>query len=68
MRYLLEKIKNKNQCSSINKFMYETLCYKSSAFKNEKSNSNVNIYNILHLPFDMLCYSLDCMMVQYTMH
>ena len=22
--------------------------------KNEKSNSNVNIYKILHLPFDML--------------
>ena len=38
--------------------MYKKLCCKSSTLKNEKSNSNVNITKILHLPFDMLCYSL----------
>ena len=31
--------------------------------KNDKSNSNVNIYKILYLPFDMLCYLLEIMMV-----
>ena len=43
----------------INKFMYQKLCYKSSTLKNGKSNSNVNIPKILHLPFDMLYYSIE---------
>ena len=38
--------------------MYEKPYYKSSTLKNEKLNSNVSIYKILHLPFDMLFYSL----------
>ena len=40
-------------------FMYEELCYKSSTSKYEKSNSNINISNISHLTFDMLCFSLE---------
>ena len=51
MRYLLAKTEKKNQCSIINKFMYEKLCYKSSTLKNEKSNSNINISKISHLLF-----------------
>ena len=46
MRYLLAKIKNKNQCSIINKYMYEKLCYKRSILKNDKLNSNINISKI----------------------
>ena len=42
--------------------MYEKMCYKSSTLKDDKSNSNVNIYKILHLPFDMLFYSIDSIM------
>ena len=40
-------------------FMYEELCYKRSTSKYEKSNSNINISKISHLPFDMLCFSLE---------
>ena len=40
-------------------FMYAEFCYKSSTSKYEKSNSNINITKILHLPFDMLCFSLE---------
>ena len=36
--------------------------------KNKKSNINVNIYKILHLSFDMLCYSPEIMMVRWKMH
>ena len=36
-------------------FMHEELCCKISTSKYEKSNSNINISKILHLPFDMLC-------------
>ena len=36
--------------------------------KKRKSNSNVNISKIMHLTFDMLCYSLKMMMVRYKMH
>ena len=35
--------------------MYEESCYKISTSKYEKSNTNINISKILHLPFDMLC-------------
>ena len=62
MRDLSEKIENNNQCSIMNKFMHERLCYKSSTFKNEKLNGNINISEILHLPFDILCYLLKSMM------
>ena len=44
--------------------MYGKPCYKSSTFKNEKSDSNVNITKILHLPFYMLFYSLESMMAR----
>ena len=36
-------------------FMYEESCYKSSTLKYEKSNSNINISKMPHLPFDFLC-------------
>ena len=49
-------------------FMYEELCYKSSTSKYENSNSNINISNISHLPFDMLCFLLEKMMTQCSMH
>ena len=39
-------------------FMYEESCYKSSTSKYGKSNSNINISKISHLPFDMLCFHL----------
>ena len=68
MRYLLEKIENNNQCSLINKFMYEKLCYKSSTWKNEKSNSNIDISKISHLPFDILCYLLESMIAWCKNH
>ena len=48
--------------------MYEKLCYKSSTLKNEKSNSNVNISKISHLPFDILCYSIVIMIVRCKIH
>ena len=39
------------------KFVYVESCYKSSTSKYEKSNSNINITKISHLPFDMLFFS-----------
>ena len=48
--------------------MYEESCYKSSTSKYEKSNSNINISKILHLPFDILCVSLGKIMTQCSMH
>ena len=55
---LLAQIKTKNQCSIIDKFMYEKSCYKSSTLKNDKSNSNVNIskihFTIMHVPVDLV--------------
>ena len=48
--------------------MCEELYYKSSTSKYEKSNSNINISNILHLPFDMLCFSLGKMTTRCSMH
>ena len=36
--------------------------------KYEKSNSNINISNIVHLPFDMLCYLLESTMSQCRIH
>ena len=48
--------------------MYEKSCYKSSTLKDERSELNVNIFKILHLPFDMLCYSLKIMMVRSKMY
>ena len=68
MRDFLEKIKKKNQYNLINKFMHGKLCYKNSTLKNERSNSNVDIYNISNLPIDMLCYSIESMMVQCKIH
>ena len=40
-------------------FMYVESCYKSLTSKYEKSNSNINISKISHLPFDMLSFSLE---------
>ena len=48
--------------------MHEKLCYKSSTSKYEKSSSNINISNILPLPFDMLCYLLEYMMTLCKIH
>ena len=48
--------------------MNEKLCYKGSTFKNEKSNSNVNTYKIYHLPFGMLFYSIESVMVRCKIH
>ena len=67
MRYLLAGTENKNQCSILNKFMYEN-CATKVQQKKEKSNSNINIFNILHLPFDMLCYLIESMMVRCKMN
>ena len=36
--------------------------------KNEKSDINVNISSISHLPFDMLWYSLESTMVRCKTH
>ena len=47
-------------------FMYEELCYKSSTSKYEKSNSNINISKISHLPFDILCVFTRKMMTQVS--
>ena len=68
MRDSSEKFENNNQCSTINKYMYEKSCYKSSTSKYEKSNSNINIFKISHIPFDMLCYLLEIMMKLCKMH
>ena len=48
--------------------MYVKLCYKSLTFKNKKSNCNINISKVLHLPFYMLYYFLKSMMVQFKMY
>ena len=48
--------------------MYEKLFYKSYTSKNEKLNSNINISNIMHLPFDMLCYLTEIIMTLCNMH
>ena len=50
------------------KNMYEKLCYKSSTLKIEKLNNCNNISNVLHLPFDMLCYLLKSIMALWKMH
>ena len=68
MRDLSARIEKKDQCSLINKFIYEKLCYKSSTPKYKKLNSNINIYKIMHLTFDMLCYLLESIMTQWKMH
>ena len=39
-------------------FMYVKSCYKSSTSKYEKSNSNINISKISHLPFDIFVFHL----------
>ena len=67
MRYLSAKFEKKKQCSIIQKYIYEKLCYKSSTSKYEKLNSNINISTIMHLPFDMLCYLLESMMARCKM-
>ena len=59
MRDLSEKIESINQCSIINEFMNEKMCYKSSTSKYENTNINFNTSKISHLPFDMLCYLLE---------
>ena len=43
--------------NSVN-FMYVELCYKSSTSKYKKSKSNINIFKISHLPFDMFFFTL----------
>ena len=43
-------------------FKYVESCYNISTSKYEKSNSNIKISKISHLPFDMLCFSLEKMM------
>ena len=40
-------------------FVYVKLSYKSSTSIYEKSNSNIDIFKISHLPFNMLCFSLE---------
>ena len=49
-------------------FMYVKSCYKISTFKNDESNSNINICKILHLPFDMLCYFIERIMIPCKIH
>ena len=39
-------------------FLYFKSSYKSLTSKYEKSNSNINISKISHLPFDVLCFHL----------
>ena len=36
-------------------FVYVEFCYKNPTSKYEKSNSNINISKMSHLPFDMFC-------------
>ena len=49
-------------------YVWKIVLQKFNIKKNDKSNSNVNISKILHLPFDMFCYSLESMMVRCKMH
>ena len=49
----------KNACKS---------CYKSSTLKNDELNSNINICKILYLPFYMLCYFPERIMIMCKMH
>ena len=49
-------------------FVYVEFCYKNPTSKYEKSNSDINISKMLHLPFDMLCYLLEHMMTLCQMH
>ena len=37
-------------------YVWKIVLQKFNNNKNEKSNSNVNISKISHLPFDILCY------------
>ena len=39
-------------------FMYEESCYNSPTSKYKKSNSNINISKISHLPFDIFVFHL----------
>ena len=48
-------------------YVYKIL-FKSSTLKNDESNSNINIFKILYLPFDMLCYFLKSKMILCKMH
>ena len=68
MRDFSAKTENKDQCTIINKFMYEKLCYKISTSKYEILNRNINISKIWHLPFDILCYLLEYMMTLCKLH
>ena len=49
-------------------YVWKMVLQKFNIKKNEISNSNNNISKIFHLIFDMLCYSLEIMMVQWKMH
>ena len=49
-------------------FMYEKLCYKSSTYKYDKSNSNINISKIVYINFDVLYYLLESMMTRCKIH
>ena len=48
-------------------YVYKIVLQKFN-IKNDKSNSNVNISEISHLPFDMLCYLPESMMVRCKMY
>ena len=39
-------------------YVYKTMIKKVQPEKNDESNSNSNIFMILHLTFDMFCYFL----------
>ena len=56
MRYLLAKTKKENQCSIIHRFMYLKIMLQSSTLKDKKLNSNVNIYKLSHVPFDIVLF------------
>ena len=48
-------------------YVRKTVLQKFS-IKNNKSNSNITISKILHLPFDMLCYLLEIIMAPCKIH
>ena len=68
MRDFLARTEKKNQCNLTNKLMYVKPCCKSSTLRNDESNSNINIFKILHLPFDILCYFIEIIMILCNMH
>ena len=68
MRYLVAKIENTNQCSLLKENYVFKIVLQKINIKNDESNSNINIFKILHLPFDMLCYFIESITIPYKMH